>query len=138
MEEDLVTATWMFFAAKEVVEADFVERGCRRIRRDVTTHANSGTLCPMHHDRRIPAGIRSNAAFECLIAGEPRLSLRRNGIDVVSAAQAGDTNILLRGAAQQRQHDVASAVGPRVSDQGVEGLEPLRGLTRINVDVLGG
>ena len=55
LDEDLVAAGGIVEAAEEVVEADFVERRRRGVRRDVAADADAGALRAVHRDRRVPA-----------------------------------------------------------------------------------
>ena len=57
--------------------------------------------------QRIQARI---AALDVLVAGEPRLALGRDRVDVVGAAQRRDADALLAGALAAAQHQVARAV----------------------------
>ena len=80
---------------------------------------------------------RADAALHLLVAGEPRLALGRDGVDVVGAAQRRDADLLLAGPLEEPQHHVARALAAAVGDHGVEGLEPLPGLLGIDVGQLG-
>ena len=138
LEEDLIAAARGVGAAEEVVEADLVERRGRGIRRDVPTDADARALGAVHHDGGVPADEFADAALEGLIAGEPRLHLGRDGVDVVRGAQARDAEVALSSTAEQGEHEVASAVGARSVDDLVEGAGPLGRLLGIHIDVLRG
>ena len=56
LDEDLVAAGRVVEAAEEVVEADFVERGRRRVGRDVAADADAGALRAVHRDARRSSG----------------------------------------------------------------------------------
>ena len=77
------------------------------------------------HDRGVPADERADPALDLLVAGEPRLALGRDRVDVVGAAQRGHADLLLAGPLEQPQHDVAGALAAALVDQRVEGLEPV-------------
>ncbi len=109
LDEDLVAAAGVALAAEEVVEADLVERGRRRVGGDVTADADAGPLRAVHHDRRVPADPGAVAALDVLVAGEPRLHLGRDGVDVVRRRQRGDRDTLLACAFEQAQHQIAGA-----------------------------
>ena len=81
---------------------------------------------------------RADPALDLLVAGEPRLALGRDGVDVVGAAQRGHADLLLAGALEQPQHHVAGALAAALVDQLVEGVEPLLGLVGVDVGELGG
>ncbi|CAB4684052.1 unannotated protein [freshwater metagenome] len=70
----------------------------------MATDTNAGALGPMNHDRGVPANIASDLSFDGFVAGEPGFKFRGNGVDVVGAAQAGDSDISLGRPPKQRQH----------------------------------
>ena len=88
LDVDLVAAAGVVRATEEVVEADLVEGCARGVRRDVSAHANAGSLRAVDHDRRVPADVGPDASLHPLVAGEPRLLLRWDGVDVVGGASA--------------------------------------------------
>jgi hypothetical protein len=139
LEVDLVAAALVVLAAEEVVEADLVQRGSRGVGGDVAADADAGPLRAVHHDRRVPAGRKAGSdARPASSPGNHGSRLGRDGVDVVRASQARHAHVLLGRAAQERQHDVARAVGAGVRDQRVERVDPLARLVRVDVDVLGG
>ena len=91
-------------AAEEVVEAHLVERRRGRVGGDVAAHAD-GLVGPRHHDRRVPADVGADAPFDVLVAGEPGLALRRDGVDVVGAAQRRHPDLAFAGALEQLEHE---------------------------------
>ena len=138
LEEDLVAAARVVLAAEEVVEADLVERRRRGVRRDVAADADAGALRAVHHDRGVPAQPRAVAALDLLVAGEPRLVLGRDGVDVVGRRQRRDADLPLAGALEQLEHDVARPGAAALVDDAVEGVEPLLGLLGVDVRELAG
>ena len=116
LDVDLVTAAGVVLAAEEVVEADLVEAGGRLVRRDVAAHLEALAVGARHHDRGVPADERADPALDVLVAGEPRLALGRDGVDVVGAAQRRDADLLLAGALEQPQHDVAGSLAAALVD----------------------
>ena len=58
LEEDLVAEAAVALAAEEVVEADVVERGRRRERREVAAEAVEAVVRPVDHRHRVPADVR--------------------------------------------------------------------------------
>ncbi len=139
LEEDLVARLAVVLAAEEVVEPDLVERGGRRVGRDVPAHAGAArAVGARHHDRGVPPDVGADAPLDVLVAGEPRLPLRRDRVDVVGGAQAGHPDLLLAGPLEQAQHEVPGpAAAPRPGD-GIERVDPLPGLIWIDVRQLGG
>ena len=138
LEEDLVATSGRVRAAEEVVEPDLVHGRRRGVGRDVPAHAHTGALGAVHHHRGVPAGRCADAVLHRLVAGEGRLLVRRDGVDVVGAAQGRHADAALGGASQQLEHQVPGAGRAGVVDDGVEGLEPLAGLRGVGVDVLVG
>ncbi len=142
LDEDLVaTATALLrrcvLAAEEVVEADLVEAGARLVRRDVAADLEPLAVGAGHHDCGVPPDVGADPSFGVLVAGEPRLSLGRDGVDVVGAAQSRDADVGLAGTLEQSEHDVARALPAALVDQGVEGLDPVVGLVGVDVGQLG-
>src|SRR5450432_2575787 len=62
---------------------------------------------PRHHDRGVPPDVGADAPFDVLVTREPRLPLRRDRVDVVGRAQAGNSYLLLAGPLEQAKHEVA-------------------------------
>ena len=138
LEEHLVSAARGVRPAEEVVEADLVERGGRGIRRDVPANADARALRAVNHDGGVPADELADPALKRFVTGEPRLHLGGDGVDVVGGTQARDSDIALSSTTQQREHEIARAVGPGSVDHLVEGPGPLGGLLGVDVDVLRG
>ncbi len=133
LNEDLVTATGVGLTAEEVVEPHLVERGRGRVCRNMATHTDSRTLRAVHHDRRVPADPGAVAPLDVLVAGEPRLELGRDRVDVVGRRQRRDRDALFARAFQQPQHQVARPGRTGPLHQVVEGLQPLAGLFGVDV-----
>src|SRR5205823_11760413 len=76
--------------------------------------------------------------LDVLVAGEPRLALGRDRVDVVGAPQRGHPDLSLPGPLDQLEHQVArSRLAPFVQD-GVERFDPLTRLVGVDVGELGG
>ena len=135
--EDLVAAARVIGAAEEVVVAHFVQGRGGGVARDVAADSDAGALRAMHHDCRVPAVDPSDFALGRLVAGEPRLVLGGDRVDVVGTAKTRDADISLGGAAQERQHQVAGSIVALGVDEVVERLDPLSGFVGIDIDVLG-
>ena len=138
LDEDLVAAAGVGLAAEEVVEADLVQRGRRRVGRDMAAHTNSRPLRAVHHDRGVPSDPRAVASLDVLVTGEPGLEFGRNRVDVVGRRQCWDGHPLFARTLEQAQHQVPRPGRPRPLQQGVERLEPLAGLVGIDVGQVGG
>ena len=66
-------STAFAFAAEEVVEANFVQGGGRRVRRDVTADAVALAIGANHHRHRVPADEALDAALNFLASRKGRL-----------------------------------------------------------------
>lgn len=138
LEEDLVSALAVVLAPEEVVEAHVVEGGRGSEGGDVAADADAGALRTGHHDRRVPAGRVQDAPLDLLVAGEERLVLGRDGVDVVRAAHLGHGHAPLAGAFDQTEHQVAGALASALVDGGVKRVEPFRRLLGIEIRDLAG
>ena len=136
LEEDLVTAARVVRAAEEVVHPHLVERRGRRVGRDVATDADTGSLGAVDHDRGVPAQPPAVLPLDVLVAGEPRLLLGADRVDVVGGRQRRDPDLHLAGPLEQLEHHVARAGASGGLDDPVEGLEPLQRLLRVGVGEL--
>src|SRR5699024_3291585 len=133
LDEDLVAAAGVVLAAEEVVEADFVECRGGGVGGDVPTDADLGTLCPVHHHRGVPPDIGAVATFDFLVAGEPRLVLRGDGVDIVGGRQGQNADIAFTCAFEQAQDQVAGTLLSATGECLVEGVEPLGGFFSVDV-----
>src|SRR5215218_5334019 len=110
LNEDMIAATRMIFTAKEVVEADLIEARRALVGGDMASDLKALTVRLAHHDRRVPADKGPNPALDVFVAGEPRLGLRRNCVDVIAAAERGQTNLTRSSLLQELQHDETGTV----------------------------
>ena len=133
LEEDLVAEAAVGLAAEEVVEADLVERGRAGVGREVPADALGARVGPRHHDGGVPADVGPDAPLLVLVAGEPRLGVGRDGVDV--GRRDGGREVDLLGARPlQELHEQVARPGPAAGvDDGVERVEPLLRLARIGV-----
>jgi hypothetical protein len=134
LDEDLVGAARVVGTLEEVVEAHFVQRGGRRVGRDVTADADAGALRAVHRDGGVPADPCAVAALDLLVAGELGLVLGRDGVDVVGGRNHRHAQVQLLGALEQAEHDLATAPVPLRIDELIERLLPLTGLFRVAVE----
>ncbi len=138
LEEDLVAPLAVVLAAEEVVEAHVVQRRRGGEGGDVAADPDAGTLSARDHDGRVPPGRVQDLALDLLVAGEERLVLGRDGVDVVRAAHLGHGDALLAGAFDQTKHEVAGTFPASLIDGCVERVEPFLGLFGIEVRDLAG
>ena len=137
LDEDLVAAAGVVLAAEEVVEADLVEACRRLVRRDVAADLEALAVGARHHHGGVPADERTDPSLDLLVAGEPRLALRRDRVDVVGAAQRRNADLLLAGTLEEAEHDVAGPLPAALVEERVERGDPVLGLVRVDVGELG-
>src|SRR6266487_1999449 len=137
LEEHLVAGFAVVLAAEEVVEADLVERSRAGVGGDVPADAQAGPVRAGDHHGRVPPDIGPDPAFDVLVAGEPRLALRRDRVDEVGAAQAGHADLLLARPLEQAEHHVPGAGPASGAHDRIERLDPFARLVRVDVGQLG-
>ena len=139
LEEHLVAGLPVVLAAEEVVEPHLVQRRGGRVGGDVPADAGAARpVRPRHHDRGVPPDIGADAPLDVLVAGEPRLPLGRDRVDVVGGAQAGHPDLLLARPLEQAQHQVAGPPAAAGARNRVERVDPLPRLIRVDVRQLRG
>ncbi len=138
LDEDLVAAALVVLAAEEVVEADLVEARRGLVGGDVAADLEALAVGAGDHDRGVPAEEGADALLDLVVAGEPRLPLGRDGVDVVGAAQRGHADLGLARPLEQAQHDVARPVPTALVEHRVEGGDPVGGLVGVDVRQLRG
>ena len=97
---------------------------------------SSRMVGPHHHDGGVPADVGPDAPLDVLVAGEPRLLVGRDGVDVRGRDRGREADLALPGPLEQLHQQEAGAGLPVGLDDGVEGVEPLGGLLRIDVGYL--
>ena len=99
--------------------------------------AHAGPVRAGDHHGRVPPDIGPDPAFDVLVAGEPRLALRRDRVDEVGAAQAGHPDLLLARPLEQAEHHVPGAGPASGAHDRIERLDPFARLVRVDVGQLG-
>ena len=139
LEEHLVARLAVVLAPEEVVEPDLVERRGRGVGGDVAADAGAaGPVRPRHHDRGVPPDVGADPPLDVLVAGEPRLPLRRDRVDVVGGAQGGHADLLLARPFEQAQHEVAGPAPAAGAGDGVERVDPVPRLVGVDIGQLRG
>ena len=133
LEVDLVAGGAVIGPAEEVVEADLVQAGGAGVGGQVPADPLEAGVGAQHHRQRVPADHAADPQLHRLVAGEVRLLLRRDGVDVAGLDQRRQAHVQLAGALEQLVDQVAGAVGAFLLDHGVERLDPLLGLGRVDV-----
>ena len=104
----------------------------------MATDADSRALRAVDEDRGVPPDERPEATLDVLVAGVPRLVLRRNRVDVVGRRQRRHAHLHRARLLEQAQHDIARTVPAGLADQGRQGVDPLLGLVGVDVGQVGG
>ena len=136
LDVDRVAGLAVVLAAEEVVEADLVEAGARRERRQVTADAVGVLVRLDDHGRGVPPDERADAALDQLVTGEPRLALGRDRVDVRRAHGGGEADLQL---ARPLEKLADQEPGPGLAvhlDDAVEAVEPLLRLLGVDVGQL--
>ncbi len=138
LDEDLVAAARVVLAAEEVVVANLVEGGGRRVGGDVATDGDAGALRAVHENGRVPADPGAVAAFDVFVAGELRFVLRGDGVDVVGGGNHRHTQVEFLGALQQAEHDFPAAAVSLGRDERIQGFGPFGRFLRVRVRLIHG
>ena len=131
--EDLVARLAVVLAPEEVVEADLVQAGGRRVRREVAADAGEAAVRAEHHRRGVPADQPADAALDRLVAREERLLLGADRVDVAGLGERRQADLELAGALQQLVDDKPGSGLPGLLDDLVERFEPFLGFVRVDV-----
>ena len=90
LEEDLVGRLRALFAAEEVVEGHFIERGGRGEGGDMPADAAAELVRADDHRHGVPADDALDAAFDLAVAGVFGLEFDRNGVDIRRGRAGGE------------------------------------------------
>ena len=131
--EDLVARLAFVLAPEEVVEADFVQAGGRRVRREVPADAGEAAVRAEHHRRRVPADQPADSPLDRLVAREERLLLGADRVDVAGLGERWQADLELAGAFQQLVDKEPGSGLPGLVDDLVERFEPFLGFVRVDV-----
>ena len=133
LEVHVVAGRAVVLAAEEVVEADLVQRRRAGERRQVAADAVGVLVRLDDHHRRVPADERPDPALDVLVAREPRLLLPRDRVDVRRRHGGRERDLGRVGPLHQTAQEVPRPRLPVHVGDGIEAVEPLRGLGRIDV-----
>ena len=136
LDEHLITEAAVGLAVEEVVEANLVEGGGRRVGGEMAADAVESAVGSGHHHRRVPPDEMADAPFEVLVAGVGRFVAAGDRVDVVGHAHGGQIDPELLGAAQDVQQHTAGAGSAAGRGEAVEGVGPLLHLARVRVGEL--
>ncbi len=134
--EDLVAAPLAVLAPEEVVEADLVQAGRRRVRGEVPADPGEPVVGPQDHRHGVPADQPADSPLHLLVAGEVRLLLRADGVDVAGLGQRRQADLELASPLEQLVDQESGAALTLLGDHLVERREPVVGLRGIDVGEL--
>ncbi len=136
LEVDEVPEPPVGLAPEEMVEADFVEGGRARVGRKMASDAFTPIVGAAHHGGGVPADVGADAALDVLVAGEPRLLVARDRVHVGGGDGGGEVHLEGPGALEQLHEEEAGPGASLGVDDGVERVDPLRGLLGVDVGEL--
>ena len=132
-----VAAVLAVGAVPEVVEAAAQHGGERRERRQVATEiAAVGRMQPVRlddHRHRVPAHVGAQALFDVDVAGELRLVLGRDRVDVRGVGRERQVDALLARVIQQLLDQEMAAFATLGCDDGRQRVGPFAGFLRIGI-----
>src|SRR5258708_251400 len=108
-----------------MIEANFQQRGQRRIRGNMAADARIFLVLAMHHRHGIPAHQALDSPLESAVTGVRLFFIRRDGVDVGRVELNGKVHARLLGATRQGFKQLASAAGALLFYDLVKGLNPL-------------
>ena len=138
LEVDVIAGPTVVLAAEEPVEPHLVEGGRGGEGGEVTPDAVGRLVGVYYHCRGVPPDEGPDAAFDVLVAREPRLVLGGNRVDVRGPGWRGVADVQLTCPFHELGQHVAGAAAARAVDHGVKGVDPLLRLGRIGIGELVG
>ena len=133
LEVNGVAGHAVFLTPEEPVEANLVERGRRRERRQVTADAVGLLVGPDDHRRRIPSDEGPDPSFDVFVTGEERLLLGGDGVHVVGRDTLGVAQLEFAGVLVQPAEKIAGPGLTRRTVDGLQGFDPFGGLLGVDV-----
>ena len=136
LEEDLVSGGAVVLPAEEVIEADFVEARRGGVGREMAADALVVVVRAHDHRDRVPADEPADPELHVFVAGEVRLLLWRDRVDVARLGEGREADVEHACPFQELVEDEPGAVGARLLDERIERLDPFLGLVGIDVGEL--
>ena len=136
LEVDEVPEAAVGLPPEEVVEAHLVERGRAGVGGEMAADAFAAIVGPAHHGRGVPADVGADAALDVFVAGEPRLLVAGDGVHVRGRDRGGEVDLLGPGALEELHEQEAGPGASLGVDDGVERVDPFRGLLGVDVGKL--
>ena len=133
LQVDEIAAERLRRCAKEVIEADVVER-CRRCEaRDVAAEFGTNFVGPHHHCERVPAYVVAQTRFQLEIAGDLRLLFERDRIHVRRFKAQRDWDAAVLRFVDESADELARAVGTFDCEDAAHRVDPFLGFLRVRV-----
>ena len=120
LEIDVVSAARMVFAPEKVVQAHFIQRRHRGIRRDVAADALTFCLGAGNHHSRIPANPRTVTLLDFVVSWVFGFVFYIDGVDVGRIQVCGDGDFTGGGSHSEGFKDVCGPLAPFVFDESIE------------------
>jgi hypothetical protein len=133
LEVDDVGIVAGVLAAEEMIEANLVERRGRRVRRDVAADAFRRPVAAHDHRHRVPADEALDPPLDFLAAGERRLLLRTDRVDVRGDRRERQADPLHAGVMPEGGQQPLHAATVPLLDDVVERLTPLALFNRLDL-----
>ncbi len=124
-------------AAEEVVEAHLEEVRGRRVARDVAAQLAARAIGAHHHRERVPAHQGRDARLDVQVALVRRLLGEPDGVHVRRGEHLRQRHAARARVLQQAAQQEGGALGALGLDQRIERLDPLAGLERVGVGIVG-
>jgi len=136
LDVDVVARGTVGLATEEVVEPHLVQRRRGRVGGQVPADARRRLVGTNHHGHRVPANERPDAALHFEVTGKPRLPIGWNRVHIRGPHRRRDTKLpIVGGLAQPGQQVPRSGLTPVLHD-GIQRVEPLLGLARVDIGQL--
>ena len=133
LEVDLVPGAAAVLAAEEVVEPDLVEGGGAGVGGEMAADRLRLDVGPDHHHGGVPPDVGPDAALEVLVAGELRLLVGRDGVDIRRGHRGREADVGVAGPLQEAEEEVAGTGLAVDGHDVVERVEPLPRLGGVDV-----
>ena len=133
LEVDDVAVVIVALALEEVVEPDFVERGCRRVGRDVTADAVFELVGLDNHREGVPSDQALDPTFDLAATRKRWLIGGGNRVDVGRVRRKWLRHAVLLRVHAQRRQQTADSRRPTRLEHIVERLEPFARFERLDL-----
>ena len=120
-------------AAEEMIEADLIQRGRRRVRRDVPANALFCLVRPHDHRRRIPSDEALDAALHIGVARHQRVLVGRNRVDVRRVGRERQLDAAFGRVKRQLTKEARDFDGAAALQNIIKGIEPFAGFDGIEL-----